>query len=123
MASYNLLDGAQLSYMQVQHDEGTPPWRRFTKRLNLRFGLPLRSNPLGELTVCKHTSTVVEFQDRFQALLPCAGALTEAHRVQLFTAGLQPPLSLNVEIHNPQSLAVTMSLHEKSSCVNSWQLH
>jgi hypothetical protein len=29
--------------------------------------------------------------------------------VQLFTAGLQPPLSLDVEIHNPQSLAVAIS--------------
>jgi antitoxin component of MazEF toxin-antitoxin module len=33
--------------------------------------------------------------------------------MQLFTAGLQPPLSLNVEIHNPQSLAITMSFTRK----------
>jgi hypothetical protein len=33
--------------------------------------------------------------------------------VQLFTADLQPPPSLDVEIHNPQSLAVTMSLSRK----------
>ena len=41
MASYNLEGGAQLWYMQVQRDEGTPPWRRFTELLNLRFGPPL----------------------------------------------------------------------------------
>lgn len=113
MASYNLEDVAQLWFIQVQQDEGTPPWRRFTELLNLRFGPPLRSNPLGELAACKRTGSVVDYQDRFQALLPRAGRLTEAQRVQLFTAGLQPPLSLDVEVHNPQSLSVAMSLARK----------
>ena len=99
--------------MQVQRDEGTPPWRRFTELINLRFGPPLRSNPLGELTACKRTTSVVDFQERFEALLPRAGYLSEAQKVQLFTAGLQPPLSLDIEIHNPQSLAVAMSLARK----------
>lgn len=45
--------------------------------------------------------------------MPRAGRLTEAQRVQLFTAGLQPPLSLDVEVHNPQSLSVAMSLARK----------
>ena len=35
MASYNLEEAAQLWYIQVQRDEGTPPWRRFTKLQNL----------------------------------------------------------------------------------------
>lgn len=30
--------------------------------------------------------------------------------MQLFTGGLLPPLSLNVQVHNPQSLAAAMSL-------------
>ena len=113
MASYNLEGGAQLWYMQVQRDEGTPPWRRFTELLNFRFGPPLRSNPLGELMACKRTASVVDFQERFEALLPRAGYLSEAQKVQIFTAGLQPPLSLDVEIHNPQSLAIAMSLARK----------
>jgi hypothetical protein len=33
--------------------------------------------------------------------------------VQFFTAGLQPPLSLDVEIHNSQFLAVAMSFVRK----------
>jgi hypothetical protein len=45
MASYNLQDAAQLWYMQVQTDEGTPPWARFKELLNLRFGQPLRAAP------------------------------------------------------------------------------
>jgi hypothetical protein len=110
MASYNLDDEAQLWYMQVQTDEGTPSWRRFTELLNLRFGPPLRSAPLFELADCRRTGTVAEYQARFQALLPRAGHLEEAQRVQLFTGGLLPPLSLDVQVHNPQSLAAAMSL-------------
>ena len=66
-----------------------PPWRRFTELLNLYPP----SNPLGELMACKRTATVVDFQERFEALLPRAGHLSEAQKVQIFTAGLQPPLT------------------------------
>ena len=81
--------------------------------LNLRYGPPLRSNPLFELADCRRTGTVIEYQDRFQALLPRAGPLDEVQRVQLFTGGLLPPLSFDVEVHNPQTLAGAMSLARK----------
>jgi len=87
--------------MQVQTDEGTPSWRRFTYLLNLRYGPPLRSAPLFELADCWCTSTVAEYQDRFQALLARAGPLDEAQRVQLFIGGLLPPLSMDIQIQNP----------------------
>jgi hypothetical protein len=101
MTSYNLEDGVQLWYMQVQTDEGTPSWRRFTELLNLRYGPPLRAAPLSELTDCRRTSIVAEYQDRFQALLAHAGPLNEEQRVQLFTDGLQPPLSFDMRVLNP----------------------
>lgn len=44
MASYNLEEVAQLWYMQVQEDEGTPTWARFKDLLNLRFGRPPSSS-------------------------------------------------------------------------------
>jgi hypothetical protein len=66
--------------------------------------------PLFELASCHRTGTVEEYQDRFQALLARAGTLKEQQRVQLFTGGLLPPLSLEVQVHNPQSLAAAMSL-------------
>jgi hypothetical protein len=40
MASYNLEDVAQLWYIQLQEDEGTPPWGCFKDLLHLRFGPP-----------------------------------------------------------------------------------
>ena len=110
MASYNLEDGAQLWYLQVQADEGTPPWPRFKELLYLRYGPPLRSAPQFELADCRRTGTVAEYQDRFQTLLPRAGHLDKAQHVQLFTGGLLPPLSTDVRIQNPQTLAAAMSL-------------
>jgi hypothetical protein len=65
---------------------------------------------LFELAECHRTGTVEEYQDRFQALLPYAGPLEESQRVQLFTGGLLPPISNQVCLHNPQTLAVAMSL-------------
>jgi hypothetical protein len=113
MASYNLEAGAQMWYLQVQQSEGTPSWRRFSELLNMRYGPPLRSNPLGELMACKQQSSVAEYQDRFEALLPRAGPLEEEQRIQAFTAGLRPPLNHDVEMHNPQTLVVAMSLARK----------
>jgi hypothetical protein len=40
-------------YLQVQQDEGTPSWQRFSELLNLHFRPPIRSNPLGELMAYK----------------------------------------------------------------------
>jgi hypothetical protein len=111
MASYNLEEGAQMWYIQVQEDErGVLTWCRFMDLHNLRYGPPLRSALLFELTNCWRTGTVTEYQDRFQALLPHAGPLQEIQRVQLFTGGLLPLLSHAMRFHNPQSLTAAMSL-------------
>jgi hypothetical protein len=40
MASYNLEDVAQLWYIQLQEDEGTPPYGCFKELLHLRFAPP-----------------------------------------------------------------------------------
>jgi len=107
---YHLDEVAQLWLNQLMEDDGAPPWGRFKDLLHLRFGPPLCSAPLFELSQCKWTGTVEDYANHFQALLPHAGRLDEAHRVQLFTDGLLPPLSHAVQVHNPDSLAVAMSL-------------
>jgi hypothetical protein len=66
MASYNMDDVAQLWFLQLQEDEGTPPWGPFKELLNLRFGPALRSAPLFELTECRRTGSVEEYSNRFR---------------------------------------------------------
>jgi hypothetical protein len=119
MASYNLEDVAQLWYMQLQEDEGTPRWGRFKDLLNLRFGPPLRAAPLFELAECRRSGTVEEYSNRFQALLPRTWRLDETQRVQLYTGGLLPPLSHAVRIHNPETLAAAMSLARQIELMES----
>jgi hypothetical protein len=81
MAAYHLDDAAQLWFIQLQDDEGTPPWGNFKDLLSLRFGPPLRSAPMFELAECRRTGTVEDYANRFQSLLPRAGRLDEAQRV------------------------------------------
>jgi hypothetical protein len=90
--------------------EGTPPRGCFRELLNQHFGPVLRSAPLFELSECRRTGTVKGYSNRFQALLPRAGRLEEGQRVQLYTSGLLPPLSHQVRIHAPETLAAAMSL-------------
>jgi hypothetical protein len=122
MTSYNLEDVVQLWYIQLQEDEGTPPWGRFKDLLNLRFVPPLRSTPLFELSECRRTGTVEEYSNRFQALLPRAGRLDESQHVQLYTEGLLPPLSHAIRIHNPVTLAGAMSLARQVEQMESARL-
>src|SRR6185436_5904687 len=73
LAAFHLHGTAQQWYMRLERDEGVPSWRRFSTLLDMRFGPPLQSNPLGELAACRCSSTVADYQDRFLALLTRAG--------------------------------------------------
>lgn len=110
LASYHHLDGAQQWYTRLEQDHGAPSWRRFSDLLNLSYGPPLRSAPLGELAACRRTTTVDDYSERFLDLLARAGYLSEDPQVQLYTVGLQEPLSLDVQMQNPTTLEVAMSL-------------
>lgn len=77
---------------------------------NLRFGLPPRANPLGELVNLKQTGTVEEYQRQFQKLLVRASSVGVDQQVDLFTTDLSDPIRWDVEIHNPPNLAIAMSL-------------
>jgi hypothetical protein len=44
---------------------------------------------------------MADYQEHFLALLTRAGPLTESQKVQLFTAGLQEPLSIDVHLQGP----------------------
>jgi hypothetical protein len=70
MASYNLEEGAQMWYMQVQEDESTPSWRCFKDLINLRYGPPLRSAPLFELADCRRTGTVTKYRTASKRYCP-----------------------------------------------------
>ena len=67
MASRNLAEDARMWFLQVQRDEGTPAWRRFTKLLHLRFGSPPRSNLLHHVSPAANDTSRL-FADVFTQL-------------------------------------------------------
>jgi hypothetical protein len=81
MASIHLLDAAQIWYMHVEADHGTPTWNRFTELLNLRFVLPLRANLLGDLAACRRIGTVADYCEQFLSFLACAGKLSQTQQL------------------------------------------
>jgi hypothetical protein len=96
--------------MQLHQEEGAPPWRRFVELMNLRFGPPVRACPLGELASCRHTGMVDAYTEHFLELLLRAGPLSTDQKIQLFTLGLQEPLSIDVQHQHLVTLEEAMSL-------------
>lgn len=78
--------------------QGIPTWARFVELVNLRFGPPTRSNPLGELMGIKCTCSVVDHQDQFLTFLTRCTNITEPHQITIFTAGLGDPLRVYFEL-------------------------
>ena len=72
------LDGAAAQwYYRLEKNQGVPSWTNFIDGINRRFGPPLRSNPLGELTQLRRTSTVDDYQEQFLVLLARCEDVTE----------------------------------------------
>ncbi|BAF14263.1 Os04g0273100, partial [Oryza sativa Japonica Group] len=72
---------------------------------------PIRHNPFGELKRLTQTSTVVAYQECFLALTSrIPDPLTESQQVQLFIAGLQDDISIDVELQKPDDLQDAMRL-------------
>jgi hypothetical protein len=67
--------------MQLERNKGIPSWPRFKNHCHLRFGPPVRSNCLGELTRLRMTGTVAEYQEKFLALLGHIEALSMSQQV------------------------------------------
>jgi len=101
---------AQQWYYRLERNQGVPTWQQFVDGVNRRFGPPVRSNPLGELTHLRCMGTVATYQDAFLQLLARCDDVTERQQVDIFTAGLRNPLRIDVEMQHPTSLEDDMSL-------------
>nr|CAH66611.1 H0211A12.14 [Oryza sativa] len=110
IAAFHLTDEAQECYTHAEEAYGTPLWRRFKEMVELRFGPPLRHNKLGTLAELRRAGSVADYQEKFMSLLSRAGPLMEVQKIELFTAGLQGKLRIDVELEAPALLDTAMSL-------------
>ena len=106
---------AQQWYYRLERNQGVPTWQQFVTGVNRRFGPPVRSNPLGELTHLRRTGTVTAYQDAFLQLLARCDDVTERQQVDIFTAGLRNPLCIDVEMQRPTTLEDAMGWRAPSS--------
>jgi hypothetical protein len=110
LAAYHMVGVAQEWYMQMEHDEGMASWPRFKECRNIRFGPPIRSNPLGKIARMRQSGTVTEYVEKFLSLLAHNDPLTTKQQVQLFTSGLTDLLRVDAEMQKPLDLQVAMSM-------------
>ncbi|GJN37202.1 hypothetical protein PR202_gb26131 [Eleusine coracana subsp. coracana] len=102
---------AEQWYYRFQKNLGaTPTWDQFVEGVSRRFGPPMRSNPLGELTHLRRTGTVEEYQDQFLKLLARCDNVTEPQQIAIFTAGLGNPMKTDVELQKPANFEEAMAL-------------
>lgn len=75
----------------------------------MRFGPPIRTNKLGELSKLRQTCTIGDYQRQFEQLSARASSLTSEQEVEIFITGLQEQIAIEVDIHHPKDLT-TMGL-------------
>ncbi|KAF8658447.1 hypothetical protein HU200_058898 [Digitaria exilis] len=110
-AAFYMQSAASQWYYHLTKNLGTTPsWAEFVDAVNKRFfGPPVRSNMLGELTQLRRTGTVADYQDQFLKLLARCPDVSERQQIDIFTAGLQLPMSIDVEMQKPESLEDAMA--------------
>jgi hypothetical protein len=94
--TFHLLADAQLWFHHHKLNNGQPLWNRFVQLVNTHFGLPLKDNPIRELTILHCEGTVDEFYNRFMVLSCRDSSLTEAQQILLFIMGFGLPLPTDV---------------------------
>lgn len=109
-ATFYLEGAAGQWYYRLEKNRGVPTWPDFVDGVNKRFGPPVRSNPLGELTQLRRTGSVEEYQEQFLMLLARCEGVTEQQQIDIFTAGLLQPMRMDVEMHKPASFEDAMAL-------------
>ena len=90
MASRHLEESAKVWYTQVQQDQGTPRWRKFSELLKLHFEPPLSTIPLDEFMASNSTGSVVDSHDHFEELLLQGSILIELQPSEATTAAVLP---------------------------------
>ncbi|XP_019441720.1 PREDICTED: uncharacterized protein LOC109346555 [Lupinus angustifolius] len=85
-------------------------WEEFTKALLIRFGPSSFLNPQAELFKLKQTSTVMEYQSRFERLSNQVVGLTPEMILNCFLSGLNPEIAIELAILQPFSVTHALRL-------------
>ena len=88
----------------MERDFGMLSWPHFIEFVNLRFGVPIRTNSVAEINALVRTGTVEEYSRRYLALFSRCDNLSLQTAIDLYTGGLGQPLASDVELQYPVDL-------------------
>lgn len=78
------------------------------------FGSPIRSQKLRELAKLRQNGSTVDHHKRFAQLVLWVGTLSQAWKFEHFISGFADYIVIEVELHNPLDLAITMSIFQRT---------
>nr|GMD63719.1 retrotransposon protein, putative, unclassified [Ipomoea batatas] len=105
-AGHSFRDGAEARPLE----DPAISWQQFKQRYYLRFGPGLRGNAFGTLNIRQNGRPVDEYTDEFQETLGRTTAVRQDQVVDLYTAGLDEWLRIDIEHVHPLNLDVAMNL-------------
>nr|GMC79478.1 uncharacterized protein LOC109178468 [Ipomoea batatas] len=124
LAALHLTGVAQTWHLRLELEDPAISWQHFNQRCYLRFGPGLRGNALGMLTsVRQNGRPVEEYTDEFQEILGLTTTVRQDQEVDLYTAGLDEWLRIDVENLHPLNLDVAMNIDRSSSRKQRWFSH
>nr|POF00120.1 hypothetical protein CFP56_19082 [Quercus suber] len=101
---------AQLWYQLLQQETDTTTWATFKTGLLARYGPTQFYDHFGELTKLQQTSTVKEYQSRFEQLLAKVGYLPPPRQVSCFVSRLKESIKADVLAGRPLDLTTAIGL-------------
>ncbi|XP_022680959.1 uncharacterized protein LOC111256735 [Setaria italica] len=106
-----LLGGHHQPMVLPPGEESRRPYlAHFCRRRQQAVWAPACSNPLGELTHLRRTGSIDNYQEQFLKLLARCEGVTKQQQIDIFTANLLQPMSIDVEMHKPETLEDAMAL-------------
>lgn len=79
-------------------------------RLLQRFAVTEYEDAFGNLSKLKQTSSVYDYQTRFEKLLARVGTLIDKQEAKCFISRLKDRLRVDVKVQNPQTLTIAIGL-------------
>nr|GMD87068.1 uncharacterized protein LOC109178468 [Ipomoea batatas] len=118
LVAFHLTGVAQSWHLRLELEEPAMSWKQFKQRCYLRFGLGLRGNTL--TSIRQHGRPVEEYSNKFQETLVRTTTVCQDQEVDLYTAGLDEWLRIDVENVHHINLDVAMNLARSFSRRQHW---
>ncbi|XP_077225227.1 uncharacterized protein LOC143858459 [Tasmannia lanceolata] len=110
IASFHLESPALSWFQWAKANSMLNSWKGFLESIQLRFGPSLYEDHKGALSKLHQTSSVADYQTRFEDLSNKVSGLPESFLISFFVSRLKPDLKRELLVKQPHSLLQAFSL-------------